>query len=44
VSFSNYEVWKLKEVAERYLNGMRGAFPLAQEQIEIMIRSLLGVI
>ena len=42
MSFSNYEVWKSKEVAERYLNGMRGAFPLAQEQIEIMLRVIAG--
>jgi len=42
LSVSNYEVWKSKEVAERYLNGMRGAFPLAQEQIEIMIRVIAG--
>jgi ubiquinone/menaquinone biosynthesis C-methylase UbiE len=35
-------VWKSKEVAERYLNGMRGAFPLAQEQIEIMLRVIAG--
>ena len=42
MSVSNYEVWKSKEVAERYLNGMRGAFPLAKEQIEIMIRVIAG--
>lgn len=40
--FNNYEVWKSKEVAERYLNGMRGAFPLAKEQIEIMLRVIAG--
>lgn len=42
MSSSNYEVWKSKEVAERYLNGMRGAFPLAQEQIGIMLRVIAG--
>jgi ubiquinone/menaquinone biosynthesis C-methylase UbiE len=38
VSFVNYEVWKAKEVAEKYLSGVRGAVPLAQVQIEIMVR------
>jgi tRNA (cmo5U34)-methyltransferase len=38
VSFINYEVWKSKEVAKKYLSGVRGAIPLAQVQIEIMIR------
>ena len=38
MSFVNYEVWKSKEVAEKYLCGVRGAIPLAQVQIEIMIR------
>ena len=38
MSFVNYEVWKAKEVAEKYLSGVRGAVPLAQVQIEIMVR------
>lgn len=38
MSFINYEVWKSKEVTEKYLSGVRGAVPLAQVQIEIMVR------
>jgi len=35
---SNYEVWKSKLLVEKYLSGVRGAIPLAKEQLEIMIR------
>lgn len=38
MSFINYKVWKSKEVSEKYLSGVRGAVPLAQVQIEIMVR------
>ena len=38
MSSINYEVWKSKEVTEKYLSGFRGAIPLAKVQIEIMIR------
>jgi tRNA (cmo5U34)-methyltransferase len=34
----NYEVWKDKELARKFLTGVRGAIPLANEQIEIMNR------
>lgn len=42
MSFVDYEVWKSREVAEKYLSGVRGAIPLAQEQIEIMLRVIAG--
>lgn len=42
MSLIDYEVWKSKEVAEKYLSGVRGAIPLAQEQIEIMLRVIAG--
>jgi tRNA (cmo5U34)-methyltransferase len=35
---TNYEVWKEKELAEKFLKGVRGAIPFANEQIEIMNR------
>ena len=31
-------VWKSDELAKLYLTGVRGAIPLAAEQIEIMVR------
>lgn len=31
-------VWQTAELAQTYLNGVRGAIPLAQEQIEVMLR------
>jgi tRNA (cmo5U34)-methyltransferase len=34
----NYEVWKDKELARKFLTGVRGAIPFAHEQIEIMNR------
>ena len=35
---AHYEVWKSRELSEKYLTGVRGAIPLAREQIEIMLR------
>jgi tRNA (cmo5U34)-methyltransferase len=32
------EVWKSPSLAARYLEGVRGAIPFAQEQIEVMLR------
>ncbi|MHB9096065.1 MAG: class I SAM-dependent methyltransferase [Eubacteriales bacterium] len=32
------EGWKSAELAERYLSGVRGAIPMAKEQIEIMLK------
>jgi tRNA (cmo5U34)-methyltransferase len=32
------EVWKASELATAYLEGVRAAIPLAQEQIEVMLR------
>lgn len=34
----NYEVWKDKELAKKFLTGVRGAIPFANEQIEVMNR------
>lgn len=34
----NYEVWKEKELVQKFLTGVRGAIPFANEQIEIMNR------
>ncbi len=31
-------VWQTEQVAQRYLEGVRGAIPLAEEQIQIMLR------
>ena len=33
----NDTVWQKKELAQTYLTGVRGAIPLAQEQIEVML-------
>lgn len=38
MSEKNYEVWKTKILAERYLNGVRGAVPLAKEQFDVILR------
>lgn len=38
MSEKNYEVWKTKILAERYLNGVRGAIPLAKEQFDVIRR------
>ncbi|MGD1713501.1 class I SAM-dependent methyltransferase [Dapis sp. BLCC M172] len=35
---NNYQVWKTAELSQKYLSGMRGGFPLATEQIDIMLR------
>lgn len=34
----NYEVWKDKALAERFLNGVRGAMPLAGEQFDVVLK------
>jgi ubiquinone/menaquinone biosynthesis C-methylase UbiE len=36
------QVWKTASVAAAYLDGIRGAFPLAIEQIEVMLRLIAG--
>lgn len=38
----NYEVWRTKALAERYLTGVRGAVPLAKEQFDVILR-LIGM-
>lgn len=35
---NKYEVWKSKELVEKYLKGVRGAIPLAEEQLDILLR------
>jgi tRNA (cmo5U34)-methyltransferase len=35
---TNYEVWKSKELADKYFSDVRGAIPFANEQIEVMLR------
>lgn len=37
-----YEVWKSRELSEKYLTGIRAAIPFAAEQIEIMLRAIDG--
>jgi len=32
------QVWKTRVAAATYLEGIRGAFPLALEQIDVMLR------
>ncbi len=34
----NDSIWQEEELAERYLNGVRGAIPMAQEQMNMMLR------
>lgn len=34
----DYDIWKATELTEKYLSGVRGAIPLAKEQIELMLR------
>lgn len=34
----DYDIWKTKELTDKYLSGVRGAIPLAKEQIELMLR------
>lgn len=38
MSEANYEVWKTKSLAERYLTGVRGAVPMAKEQFDVILR------
>jgi tRNA (cmo5U34)-methyltransferase len=35
---ATHEVWKTKELGQRYLEGVRGALPFAAEQIELILR------
>ncbi len=37
------EVWKSSSLAAVYLEGIRGAIPLAQEQLDVMVRLLAGL-
>ncbi|MEC4892083.1 MAG: class I SAM-dependent methyltransferase [Oscillatoria sp. PMC 1051.18] len=34
----SYQVWKTEEISKKFLEGVRGAIPLAAEQIEILLR------
>jgi ubiquinone/menaquinone biosynthesis C-methylase UbiE len=34
----NYQVWKTAELSRNFLEGVRGAIPLASEQIEVLVR------
>jgi tRNA (cmo5U34)-methyltransferase len=34
----NYQVWQANETAKAFLEGVRGAIPLAQEQIDVLLR------
>jgi SAM-dependent methyltransferase len=34
----DYDIWKATELTEKYLSGVRGAIPLAKEQIDLMLR------
>lgn len=34
----NYEIWKTAELSQTFLEGVRGAIPLAGEQIDILLR------
>lgn len=36
------QAWKTPELANKFLSGVRGAIPLANEQIEVMIRLIKG--
>jgi len=38
MSDANYKVWTTKSLADRYLTGVRGAVPLANEQFDIIMR------
>ena len=38
----DYDIWKETELAEKYLSGVRGAIPLAKEQIELILRIIDG--
>ena len=35
---SAYQVWKTTEVSQTFLTGVRGAIPLAAEQIDVILR------
>ncbi|MEC4991571.1 MAG: class I SAM-dependent methyltransferase [Oscillatoria sp. PMC 1068.18] len=34
----NYQIWQTEETSKKFLEGVRGAIPLATEQIEILMR------
>lgn len=34
----NYEVWKDKALADKFLDGVRGALPLAREQFDVVLK------
>jgi ubiquinone/menaquinone biosynthesis C-methylase UbiE len=36
------QLWETREIADKYLSGVRGAIPLAAEQIEIMLMLVKG--
>ncbi len=38
----DYDIWKETELTEKYLSGVRGAIPLAKEQIELILRIIDG--
>jgi tRNA (cmo5U34)-methyltransferase len=38
----NDNIWQTEELARKYLDGVRGAIPLADEQVDVMMRLLLA--
>ena len=34
------EIWKTEEISKTFLEGVRGAIPLAAEQIDVMLRMI----
>jgi tRNA (cmo5U34)-methyltransferase len=38
----NDTIWQTEELARKYLDGVRGAIPLADEQVDVMMRLLLA--
>ncbi|MGB3513111.1 MAG: class I SAM-dependent methyltransferase [Microcoleaceae cyanobacterium] len=39
----NYQVWETPELSQTFLEGVRGAIPLASEQIDVMLRIIQKV-
>ena len=39
----NYQVWETAELSQTFLEGVRGAIPLASEQIDVMLRIIQKV-
>lgn len=35
---SDHRIWKTEQLTKNYLGGVRGALPLAAEQIDLMLR------